>query len=151
MNQISTPEINSVRKLVRKLCSKCNQIIETSETNCLKCGKRLESVKRIRTLGAISVTLSFSVLVAMILLAFWIYSIINQSQTTTKFNGNTQDLGFIFYIFGLVITICLATITAGLWQIIFGKRNKVLMIIVLLLGFIFIGTGLFLSSAKHMQ
>lgn len=49
---------------------------------------------------------------------------------------------FIIFIFDLVISISLAAMAGGLWQIIFGKRNKLIVFAVLVFGVIFAITGL---------
>ena len=135
-------------KPVKRTCPKCGYIRETAETKCLDCGKTLQSVRRIRLLGILLVDLGIALLAFMIWLSMWMYNTITQSGkpgAESSFTGNSPDIGFIIFIFGLVITVSLCAIAAGTWQIIFGKRNKALAIIVVILGLIFVGTGLSLK------
>lgn len=55
---------------------------------------------------------------------------------------------FIIFVFGLVIAISLAVTAGGIWQIIFGKRNKLIVFAVLGLGIIFAALGFAVIVSK---
>ena len=83
-------------------------------------------------------------------LSLWIYgAMLNTGNSGSRFNGNRSDALFIVFVFGLVISISLAATAGGLWQIVFGKRNKLIVIAVLVLGFVFAATGLALTALKY--
>ncbi len=136
---------------VPRVCPKCNQITETPETKCPRCGKRLQKVATIRTLGALSTVLGIVLLAGMSWLSWWIYHTISASgnpNATSHFNGGSREIAFIAFVFGLIIIFSLTATIAGIWQLIFGKRNKLLTLIVIILGFVFVGTGLAVTLSK---
>ena len=82
-------------------------------------------------------------------LSLWIYGAMsNTGNSGSRFNGSPKDSLFIVFVFGLVISISLAATAGGLWQIIFGKRNKLIIVAVLGLGVIFVVTGLAVAMRK---
>lgn len=127
----------SLTKTVSKSCYKCGYIRETSEENCAECGKVLESVSRIRTTGALQIVLGGILLAFMGWLAFWMLN----ADSNKHFNGGANDVLFIVFVFALVISISFGTLAAGIWQIVFGKRNKLLMFGMIVLGIAFVATG----------
>ncbi len=127
----------SSAKLVRKSCYKCGYIRETAEKNCADCGKLLESVSRIKITGAIQIILGSVLLTFMGWLAFWMLN----ANSNNHFNGGANDVLFVIFIFGLIFSISIGVISAGIWQIVFGRRNKLLMFAMIGLGIIFAATG----------
>ncbi len=124
-------------KSVNKSCYKCGYIRETPDENCADCGKVLESVSRIRITGAIQTILGGGLLMFMSWLAFWMLN----ANSNNRFHGGANDVLFVVFIFALFASIGFGTLTAGIWQIIFGKRNKLLMFGMIVLGIAFIATG----------
>src|SRR5262245_26698796 len=119
---MTTPSANANVAAVKKTCPKCGYIRETAETRCPDCGKVLQSVTRIRVLGVISVILGTFLLLIMGYLSFWAYRAINEPVkpgSTPRFTGGPQELGFIIFVFGLVMMISLISLLGGLWMIIF--------------------------------
>ncbi|MEP7038517.1 MAG: hypothetical protein ABI891_09240, partial [Acidobacteriota bacterium] len=127
----------SSAKLVRKSCYKCGYIRETSDRKCIKCGKLLETVTRIKITGAIQIILGGVLLAVMGWLAFWMLN----ANSNSHFHGDAYEILFIIFVFGLIVSISLGVIIAGIWQIIFGKRNKLLMFAIIGLGIAFLATG----------
>jgi hypothetical protein len=146
MNQETYLPHNSAEKTVRRNCHKCGWIRDTADIKCPDCGKPLQSVAKIRGIGVFLVILGASLLGVMGWLSLWIYNAAN--APSTKFNGGSNDLGFIVYAFGLVILISLVAMIGGTWQVIFGKRNKVIIVAAFILGALFIGTGLAVSMDR---
>lgn len=124
-------------KIVRKSCYKCADIRETSAEKCAECGKYLESVLRIRITGAIQIILGGGLLLLMSWLAVWMLN----ENSNNHFHGDKSDAAFIIFVFGLVAAIGFGTFGAGLWQIVFGKRNKLLMYGMIVLGIAFVAAG----------
>jgi len=79
----------------------------------------------------------------MAVLSWIMYGVINNNdpRASTKFTGSESDMMFMFGVFALVFFIGLTSFAAGLWQVIFGKRNLVLVWIMLGLGGIFFIVG----------
>lgn len=134
---------------IRRTCPKCGYVRETAETNCHDCGKPLQKVSIIRTLGVVLVALGGSLLAFMGWLSFWAYgTIANPSASGSHFNGTAKDLFFMIFVFGLVMAIALGAIAGGFWQIVFGKRNKLIVFAVIGLGIAFAVTGLSVAINK---
>ena len=123
-------------------CPKCS--FETSEAipKCPSCGSRLQSAKKVRILGGLLLVIGTSLVVFMSILGVYLGSIISNSDdpgATTRFTGGPQDVMFIVAIFGLVIAFGLASIAGGIWQIIYGKPNrKVIVGVFVIAGILFV-------------
>jgi hypothetical protein len=142
MNQPTQTLTNSQSSAFRRTCPKCGYIRETAETKCADCGKPLQKTSTIRILGVVLVLMGTSLLGIMGWLSFWIYGTMsNAGNSGSRFNGSPKDILFIVFAFSLVISISFAALAGGIWQIIFGKRNKLIVFAVLGLGIIFAITG----------
>lgn len=78
-------------------------------------------------------------------------SIIAQSAgpgATTRFTGGPQEIALIVAVFGLVISFGLASMAGGLWQIIYGKPNRKVMVVMFLVAGILVAIG---WAIKHMS
>lgn len=132
----------------RKVCPKCGQFTETVDTKCRRCGKTLQTVKAVKIMGAMLLLIGAALLVSMSWLSVWMYNVISQSGqpgAQTEFTGSPQMILFIVFIFGLVMTFGLFATLQGIRQIIYGKRSKLLTIIILVLGGIFMLIGLIIE------
>ena len=123
-------------------CPKCS--FETSEAlpKCPNCGSRLQSAKKVRILGGLLLVIGTFLVLVVSTLGVYLGSIISDSNdpgATTRFTGGPQDVMFIVVIFGLVISFGLASIAGGLWQIIYGKPNrKIIVIVFVIAGVLFV-------------
>ena len=123
-------------------CPKCS--FETSEavSRCPSCGSRLQSAKKVRILGGVLVVIGTSLVLFMTGLGIYLGTMISNSNepgATTRFTGGPQDVMLIVVIFGLVISFGLASIGGGLWQLIYGKPNRKVMVVVFLIaGILFV-------------
>lgn len=123
-------------------CPKCS--FETSETlaQCPSCGSRLQSARKVRTLGWLLLVLGTFLVLFMGTLGIYLGSIISSSDepgATTRFTGGPEDVAFIVLIFGLVISFGFASIAGGIWQIKYGKPNRILMVAMFLVaGILFV-------------
>ena len=149
MNQPTQISNEMQSPLVRRTCPKCSDIRETAEKICAVCGKPLQKVSTIRILGVLLVVMGTSLLAFMSWLAFWTYGMIaNPPASGSRFNGTPKDALFMIFVFGLVIAISLGATAGGLWQIIFGKRNKLIVFAVIGLGIVFVFTGFAVAFSK---
>jgi magnesium-transporting ATPase (P-type) len=105
--------------------------------------KGIKSPGTLRALGVVQIVLGGALMAGMAVLSWIMYGIINNNdpRASTKFTGTENDMLFMFAIFGLVFFIGLTSFVAGLWQVIFGKRNLILVWIMLALGGIFFIVG----------
>lgn len=61
-----------------------------------------------------------------------------------RFSGTKNDLFLVFMILGFVFFFGVVSFVAGLWQLIFGRRNMILIWVILGLGVVFlVGGGIF--------
>ena len=123
-------------------CPKCS--FETSEAlpRCPSCDSRMQSAKKVRILGGLLLIIGTFLVLFMSILGIYLGSIISNSNdpgATTRFTGEPQDVIFIVVIFGLVISFGLASIVGGIWQIIYGKPNrKIIVVVFVVAGILFV-------------
>lgn len=113
-------------------CPKCD--FETTETlaKCPKCGRRLQSAKKVRILGWLLVLIGSGLVIFMGGLGIVLAGVIAQSDqpgSTSRFTGGPEDVLLIAAIFGLVISFGLASVAGGAWQIWYGKPNRKVMVV----------------------
>jgi magnesium-transporting ATPase (P-type) len=112
-------------------CPKCS--FETTESlpKCPSCGSRLQSAKKVRILGWMLLGLGTLLVVFMGGLAIYLGQIVahtDEPGATSRFTGGPEQLAMITTVFGLVIAFGLASMAGGIWQIKYGKPNRILMI-----------------------
>lgn len=149
MNQQTQITANSQSPAVRQTCPKCGDIRETAEKNCADCNKPLQKVSTVRAIGVMLVVMGTVLLGFMSWLSLWAYgTIANPTSSGSHFNGSSKDMFFIIFVFALVMAISLGVTAGGIWQIIFGKRNKLIVFSVIGLGIIFAATGFAVILSK---
>ena len=123
-------------------CPKCSFETSESVSRCPNCGSRVQSAKKVRILGGVLLVIGTFLVLFMTGLGIYLGSIIansNDPDATTRFTGSSQDVMFIVAIFGLVIAFGLASMGGGIWQIIYGKPNRKVMVVVFLIaGILFV-------------
>ena len=149
MNQQTQIMTNSQSQTVRRTCPKCGYIRETSDEKCGDCGKPLQKVSTIRALGVFLVVIGGGLLGFMSWLSLWTYgTIAHPTASGSHYNGTPKDMMFMIFVYGLVMAIALGAMAGGLWQIVFGKRNKLIVFAVIVLGIAFVVTGLSVATNK---
>jgi hypothetical protein len=124
-------------------CFKCKYEIETADSKCNQCGQRLRSRTEIRALGSLLIVLSSFLIGVMTMISSWMYNVIYSPQTAngSRFNGDEKDLAMIAGVFAFVFLFSFTALAAGLWQVIFGRRNMILVWTIIGLGIVFIAGG----------
>jgi hypothetical protein len=88
--------------------------------------KGIQSPTKLRVLGGVLVGLGGLLMGGMAVLSWVMYGVIQNSgdpRAATRFTGSGSDMMFMFGRFGLVFFIGLTAFLAGVWQLIFGRRN----------------------------
>lgn len=125
-------------KLEWRNCFKCNYQAVTQQGICPRCRKtRLRNAGEIRLLGALLALLGTILLVAMSAITVIYAGLVYAPQrpgSNIRFTGTNADIAVAFGFFAVVMAIGFFFTTAGAWQIIFGRRNRVLLWLGIALG-----------------
>ena len=125
-------------------CPKCSFETEETLARCPSCGSRLQSATKVRILGWFLLLIGTGLVLFMGALGIYLWSIIAQSGEpggTIRFTGGSQEIALIAAVFGLVISFGLASMAGGLWQIIYGKPNRKVMVAMFLVAGILVAIG----------
>ena len=125
-------------------CPKCSFETEETLARCPSCGSRLQSATKVRILGWFLLLIGTGLVLFMGALGIYLWSIIAQSGEpggTIRFTGGPQEIALIAAVFGLVISFGLASMAGGLWQIIYGKPNRKVMVAMFLVAGILVAIG----------
>ncbi|HEV7646478.1 MAG TPA: hypothetical protein VGO50_21265 [Pyrinomonadaceae bacterium] len=131
-------------RLQYRFCFKCKWEGETAEKLCPRCRKATQTRGFIRATGAALVALGGVLIVIMGAVTIAVIGMFQQSGrpgTGARFTGTKDQMLMIFGIFGFVLLFGLVSVIAGLWQLIFGRRNMVLVYFILALGVVFLVGG----------
>lgn len=134
-------------------CFKCKYKGVTAETKCPQCGRKLYGPKEIRTRGIIQVVSGLFLVVFMGAIAIFVGAMLVGASKDPSSAKRVQEaagtLLIIYAIFGLVIVFGLHGLIMGLWQIVTGRRNQLLIWIMwgLLLLLLFAG-GVFMGISR---
>ena len=98
----------------------------------------------VRITGIILVILGSSLAITMGSLILWAKGMIDRSGTpgiTARFNGTREEVLIMFALFGIIMFLGIAFTFGGFWQIVFARRNKIIIWIALLGGLALIIAG----------
>ena len=129
-------------------CAKCSFETTESLSRCPNCGGRLQSARKVRILGWMLLVIGAFLVVSMGALGLYLGKIISQtgeSTSTSRFTGGPQDVMLIVAVFGLVISFGIASMAGGVWQIVYGKPNRKLMVAM------FLVVGILIVIAKVIK
>lgn len=127
-----------------RFCFKCKWEGESAEKICPRCRKPTQTRGFIRGTGAVLVVLGGFLIAMMSIITIVVVGIIQQSNkpgSTARFTGTKDQMVLMFGIFGFVLLFGFVSLAAGLWQLIFGRRNMILVYFILALGVVFIVGG----------
>ena len=124
-----------------RICYKCNYEGITPNKQCPRCSRFLYTQARIRVLGAVLIFLGGFIAVMMAAIIFFVFNIASGNAQGQRFTGDEMQLLFVLGILGLTLAVGVSFMIAGLWQVIFGRRNKIIVWICLALVFITFALG----------
>jgi len=126
-----SPNIATVGPAEYKECFKCSFRGETANLDCPECGKRLRTSKNIRTRGVIQIVTGIFLVLMMAALSIFIGVLVakgaNDPETARKLADQRTFMLTIYGLFGVLALFGVNGIVMGTWQVVTGRRNKVLM------------------------
>lgn len=124
-----------------KICVKCNFVTADNVPNCPRCRTgTLQSRSTLRVLGGVLVALGLLLIGIMSIVTILVTGAIT-GDGSVRFRGSDSDMMFMVSVFGVVFLFGLTALIAGLWQVVFGRRNKVIIWLMLGLGGLFFLAG----------
>ena len=132
-----------------RVCYKCRYEENTSETKCPRCGRILYTETKIRTLGVLITFLGAFIAAMMAYIISYVYSSVNQSNASLRFTDTETQALYIYAILGLTFAAGVFFVFTGLWQIVFARRNRMLVWTSLLIVLVIVIVSvIFVSSVK---
>lgn len=116
----------NVAEAKTRVCYKCRYEESTSDTKCPRCGRILYTETKIRTLGALITFLGAVIAIMMAYILSFVYGSVNQSNASLRFTGTETQALYIYAILGLTFTAGIFFVFTGLWQVVFARRNRIL-------------------------
>jgi rRNA maturation protein Nop10 len=108
-------------------CDKCCEETFQALDECPRCGGKLRTARQIRTLGFVLVFIGGFLVLLMGGVTIFVIGLISQAANegrSSRIMEETTAFVAIFALFALVIMFGLVCIIGGVWQILFGRRNK---------------------------
>ncbi len=126
-------------------CFKCRFEGNIAQDICPQCGKRLFTATNVRWRGFFLALIGLFLSGFMAAVAFFVSTLLmgamNNPDSARKINNESSMLLMIYGIFGLVILMGMTSILMGIWQMVFGKRNRFLIWIFFALIFLTLFVG----------
>jgi hypothetical protein len=119
-------------------CFSCGFETTSAIRRCPECNRGLRTSQQVRVLGMVLVVIGAGLSAGMAYL-IWIIANIMRNRgggAASSFTGTPRDAAFIFGILGLVLAIGVTSVSTGLWQVIFGRPNRLLSMTALALGLV---------------
>jgi sterol desaturase/sphingolipid hydroxylase (fatty acid hydroxylase superfamily) len=107
----------------QRFCYKCHYPANASDAKCPRCGGPLKTKGSIRMLGGVLVFLGGFISVLMIGVMLLMFGIFSQTPAS-KIKGEEAKVLWAIGVVALTFGVGVSFAIAGLWQMIFGKRNK---------------------------
>ena len=127
----------------QRFCYKCHYPAAAQAVNCSRCGSRaLKTRKSIRILGGVLVFLGGIIAAMMAGVMVLMLGIFSQTPAS-RLRGDEDKVMLAVGIIGLTFAVGVAFMAAGVWQIIFGKRNALIVWIALIMVGILLVVGRF--------
>lgn len=116
----------------------CGHVSDGVVTQCPRCGGRMRTSRQMRTLGIIQLLIGLFLVGLMGTVTYNVApGMLRPGETLadgSTFTGTAEQARFALSLFAAVILFGSVSMTIGLWQIITGRRNKWLVILLMLVA-----------------
>ncbi|HYJ92282.1 MAG TPA: hypothetical protein VEV84_13310 [Pyrinomonadaceae bacterium] len=113
-------------------CFRCSFRGEIAQTACPQCGKKLYTARNIRNRGIVQIITGLILVVMMVGLGGFLAVLASQPAGAELAKQKMLLLG-VYGFFAVITLFGLNGIAMGTWQVVFGKRNKVFIWIMIIL------------------
>jgi hypothetical protein len=128
-------------------CSKCNYVAEQDVTRCPQCKAWMPKARSIRRRGFLLVFIGLFLEVMMTVISIMVVpTMLSKSPTGAGFTGTPEQASLIMTLFGLIILFGFMSIVIGMWQVVTGRRNIWLVLLMLLVTVVLIGSCFAMSK-----
>jgi magnesium-transporting ATPase (P-type) len=109
---------------------------ETESISCPQCRRRLRTTTETRISGLLQTFAGILLIGLMGFIGQWFYGVVREGQQTghSRFTGTDQQMIVIAAIIAFVMLFGIISFIAGFWQLVTGKRNKLLIWLVAGIG-----------------
>lgn len=123
-----------------KICYKCEYEGETAEILCPRCRKKLTTSGQTKLLGFVLLVFGAGLVILMGVIIVLAAGTMNKpaGASGARFAGTDSDAFLVFLALGFVMVFGLTSVAAGLWQLLYVRRNKILIRVLIALGVIFL-------------
>src|SRR5437773_3450555 len=124
-------------------CSKCSFTPTDIVTRCPECGSWMRRAQSIGRRGWVLIFLGLVLVGMMGTITFLVAPTMlsGGASAGARFTGTPEQAILILGLFGIVIVFGLTCIASGLWQIVTGRRNVWIVVLILGLTFLLIVAG----------
>ena len=118
----------------------CGHSVEGNVRDCPECGKRMRTPKTVRILGGVMFACGLFITGMMAVILSYLSPTLGRPGQEmpggSRFTGTADQASMILQLFWLLIAFGVAAMAAGLWQMITARRDRIVVIGVLLLAVI---------------
>jgi len=143
-------------------CSQCSYVAGDDVVRCPECGSWMRKAQGIRRRGWVLIFLGFLLVAMMGMVTFMVApAMLSAGSAGARFTGTQEQAMLILGLFGLVIGFGFTCVVSGVWQIVTGRRNIWIVILILGLTFLLIvaggavrkalGVGLFVAPVTQRE
>jgi MFS family permease len=130
------------------VCFQCDFDSQQVRATCPECGAPLLTGRAVRRRGWILTGTGVSLALGIAVVAFYTVRVMldaENPEATTRFEGTTWEAAFILGVYYLVFMFGSICLVAGVWQLRYGRRNRRLMHLVLMIAFLLFFIGITVS------
>lgn len=127
----------SITQPLYGICDTCKSKTEVYENRCQLCHQERQDQRKVRIGGAALTIIGLIIIGMMSFIINLINHTIAQSKdprATTKWNASPDDTNLIMTVLYVVLAFGVSGLIAGLWHLVTGKRNKILLFAMIGLG-----------------